>query len=292
VNRSYVLDLLPGNSFVEQLRDAGFDVFMLDWGVADEHDAGHTLEDYVDAYLPAALKRACKISGARHLNLVGYCFGGVLVLLSAAHHPRLPVRSPGTMATRADFTQMPFAELSGIDVISVVDDTGNVPATVIRQGFRILTPTADAVQYADLLEHLWNDDYLVVYQAMTRWINDQVPFPGAAARQVSEMIVRENGMMQGTVRLGGDRVTLAGIRYPLLNVVATRDTIVPPAAARPILGLVGSADKEELVLGAGHIGLVFGTCPNWIAPSSRKTSPRRPWRAGPARTNAATAGSR
>ena len=154
VNRSYVLDLLPGNSFIEQLRDAGFDVFLLDWGVADDRDAGHTLEDYVDAYLPAALARACKVSDARQLNLVGYCFGGVLVLLSAAHHPGLPVRSLATMATPADFSQMPFAELSGSDVNSVVDDTGNVSATVIRQAFRILMPTADVVQYADLLEHL------------------------------------------------------------------------------------------------------------------------------------------
>ena len=136
----------------------------------------------MDAYSPAALARACKVSGARQLNLVGHWFGGVLVLLSAARHPGLPVRSLATMATPADFSQMPFAELSGIDVNSVVDDRGNVPATVIRQAFRILMPTADAVQYADLLEHLWNDDSLVVYQAMTRWINDQVPSPSAAAR--------------------------------------------------------------------------------------------------------------
>ncbi len=167
----------------------------------------------MDAYLPAALARACKVSGARQLNLVGYCFGGVLVLLSAARHPGLPVRSLATTATPADFSQMPFAELSGIDVNSVVDDAGNVPATVIRQPFRILMPTADAVQYADLLEHLWNDDSLVVYQAMTRWINDQVPFPGAAARQVSEMIVGENGMMQGD-RPAGRRLGDAG-RHPL-----------------------------------------------------------------------------
>lgn len=58
----------------------------------------------MDAYLPAALARACKVSGARQLNLVGYCFGGVLVLLSAARHPGLPVRSLATMATPADFS--------------------------------------------------------------------------------------------------------------------------------------------------------------------------------------------
>lgn len=74
-------------------------------------------------------------------------------------------------------------------------------------------------------------------------------------------------------------MTLAGIRYPLLNVVATRDTIVPPAAARPILGLVGLPDKEELVLGAGHIGLVFGrtaakaTVPKLIEVLQRQSEP-------------------
>ena len=198
VNRSYVLDLLPGNSFIEQLRDAGLRCLPARLGCSPTRPAIPATR-WRTTWTPstAALARACKVSGARHLNLVGYCFGGVLVLLSAAHHPGLPVRSLATMATPADFTQMPFAELSGIEVNSVVDDTGNAPATVIRQAFRLLTPTADAVQYADLLEHLWNDDYLVVYQAMTRCINDQVPFPVAAARQVSEMIVRENGMMHG-----------------------------------------------------------------------------------------------
>jgi polyhydroxyalkanoate synthase len=282
VNRSYILDLLPGNSFIEQLRDAGFDVFMLDWGVADERDAGNTLEDYVDGYLPAALERACEVSHARHLNVVGYCGGGALLLLSAAHHPALPVRSLATIATPVDFSQMPFTDLSHIDLSLVVDETGNVPAGVIRQAFRILMPTADAVQYADLLENLWNDAYLVVYQAMTRWINDHVPFPGATARQMGEMLVRENGMVAGTVRLGGDRVTLADIRYPLLNVMAKRDNIVPLAAARPILGLVGSTDKEELLLDAGHIGLVVGrkaakvTVPQIIDFLQRRSEPTEP----------------
>ena len=32
-NRSYILDLQPGNSFVEHLLNAGFDVYMLDWGI-------------------------------------------------------------------------------------------------------------------------------------------------------------------------------------------------------------------------------------------------------------------
>src|SRR5215216_2636281 len=55
VSRSYILDLLPGSSSVEFLRDQGFDVFMIDWGIPDELEAGNTYETYVDEYLPRAI---------------------------------------------------------------------------------------------------------------------------------------------------------------------------------------------------------------------------------------------
>ena len=48
VSRSYVLDLSPGTSFVQALREEGFDPYMLDWGVPDELDAGNGLSTYVD----------------------------------------------------------------------------------------------------------------------------------------------------------------------------------------------------------------------------------------------------
>jgi polyhydroxyalkanoate synthase subunit PhaC len=45
---------------------------------------------------------------------------------------------------------------------------------------------------------------------------------------------------------------------PFLSVLASRDHIVPVATAGPLIGLVGSPDKHELRLDAGHIGLVVG----------------------------------
>src|SRR3954451_24308539 len=104
VSRSYVLDLRPGNSFIEHLLAAGFDVFLLDWGVADERDADNTLEDYVDDYLPAAVDRVLEVTGEDEVNLLGYCFGGVLSVLYAAHHLEAPLRSLTTMATPVDFS--------------------------------------------------------------------------------------------------------------------------------------------------------------------------------------------
>jgi polyhydroxyalkanoate synthase subunit PhaC len=96
------------------------------------------------------------------------------------------------------------------------------------------------------------------YQAMTGWSDDHVPFPGRAARQTVEMLVRSNGMVDDRLTVGGDPVHLRDIQVPFLTVRANRDHIVPPDATAPLIDLVGSPDKHELCLDAGHMGLVVG----------------------------------
>jgi polyhydroxyalkanoate synthase subunit PhaC len=261
ISRSYVLDLSPGNSFVEKLLAAGFDVYLLDWGVPDERDADNRLEDYTDDYIPAAIDRVRALSGADRISLLGYCFGGVLTMLHAAHHPSSPIRSHTVMATPVDFTQVgPLATLMSSPgaVDKVLDENGNIPPGVMLAGFRQLTPTAEVTTYVNLLEKLWNDDYVAAHQAMSTWGTDHIPFPGGVARQTAEMLVRGNGMMTDRLTLGGDRVHLSDITTPFLGVLATRDHIIPEAAAEPVADLVGSADKHLLRLVGGHIGLVVG----------------------------------
>jgi polyhydroxyalkanoate synthase len=95
VSRSYVLDLRPGNSFVEHLLAAGFDVFLLDWAPADARHAEERLEDYAGEYLPEAVRRTCAAAGSESVNLLGYCFGGVLACSTPRAVPtRRCARSP------------------------------------------------------------------------------------------------------------------------------------------------------------------------------------------------------
>ncbi|MDP9346753.1 MAG: alpha/beta fold hydrolase [Actinomycetota bacterium] len=116
VSRSYVLDLFPGNSAVAFLLRSGLDVFLLDWGVADEADSGNTLEHYADHAIPAAIAAACEAAGTEEVTLLGYCFGGVLGLISAARNPELPIRNLVLMATPVDFT--------GLETITALVRTG------------------------------------------------------------------------------------------------------------------------------------------------------------------------
>ena len=108
INRWYILDLQRGNSFVEFMSQQGFDVFLLDWGIADPAEAENTLEDYVDDYIPEAIEATLREAGTDEVNLIGYCFGGVLTLLLAAGHPELPIRGLVTLATPADYSKMGF----------------------------------------------------------------------------------------------------------------------------------------------------------------------------------------
>lgn len=262
VSRSYILDLTPGNSFIERLQADGFDVYLLDWGEPDERDAQNQLEDYVDDYIPAAIDRVRQLGGCEEVNLLGYCFGGVLALLHAAHHLDAPLRSLSVLATPVDFQQLgPMADIfgeGGLDVDSVADADGNLPPEIILQGFRALTPTSEINRYVDLWEKLWSDEYIVSYQLMTRWAQEHIPFPGAAARQTVEMLVRDNGFVTDRLYVGGDRVHLADIACPFLTVLANRDHIVPEPSVAPLIDLVGSSDRHELRLDAGHVGLVVG----------------------------------
>lgn len=261
VSRSYILDLYPGMSFVQALRDAGFDAYLLDWGIPDERDAGNGLSTYVDDLLPAAIDAVLDTSAAHEVNLIGYCYGGVLSLLLGAAHPDLPVASLVTMATPVDYTEMGmFGRMfdeGRLDPQDLIDETGNVPPEVIRNAFRVLKPTADLTQYAVLWEKLWDDKQMEGFQVMGQWTRDHIPFPGRAFRETVDLM-RDGAFMQDRVRLDGRPLSLADLTWPVLNVVAAKDHIVPSAAALPVCDLVGSARAETLELPAGHVGLVMG----------------------------------
>jgi polyhydroxyalkanoate synthase len=262
VSKSYILDLLPSNSMIGFLRDEGFDVFLLDWAPPDAADAENTLETYVDHYIPKAMAAATEEAGADDLTVIGYCLAGVLTLLLAAGHPELPIRNLITLTTPCDYREMGFMSkmfLEGrLDPEDVIDPTGLVPATAMDEGFQAIKPTDQVVQRVNLLQNLWNDQWLEGFLAMNRWARDQVPFPGAAFRQTVDVLIRQNALLEGVIPFGRGEVRLEDITCPFLNVYCEQDTIVPAPSSEPLVGLVGSPDARELRLQSGHVGLVAG----------------------------------
>jgi polyhydroxyalkanoate synthase len=263
ISRSYLFDLYPGHSFVERLRDEGFDVYLLDWGIADETDAGYGLDVYVLDRIPAALRAACAASAAEAVTLFGYCFGGTLSLLALACTPDLPVRNLIELATPIDFSKFGlFSELIGpegrLDPRELLDLTGNLPADASRDIFRVLKPTSRLAAYVNLYDNLWNDEFMTGYEAMGQWTRDNVPFPGQAFLGTVELLFKQNGIVNGTLRLRGRRADTQAIDCPLLVVTAQHDHIVPSSVAAAIRDVVGTNQIETVDLPFGHVGLIVG----------------------------------
>jgi polyhydroxyalkanoate synthase len=287
VSKSYILDLRPGSSAVEYFLGRGMDVFMVDWGVPDERDADNDVETYVDEYLPRAIRAVQKETGCDEVTLVGYCLGGVFSFLYAAGHEEAPVRNLILLATPVDYDEMgvmvaPMRE-GRLDPDELLDETGNVPADALYAGFYMQAPTKEIALYATLLENLWNDEFVDGYQAMAQWSREHVPFPGAAARQIVEEIVRKNVLMTGKMKLGGRVIDFTNIRGDVLNAFAEKDNVVPVAAVEPASLLVGHPKRRgELRLGGGHVTFATGsrafkqTLPAimaWIAERSDELDP-------------------
>ena len=117
------------------------------------------------------------------------------------------------------------------------------------------------------------------YQAMGRWIREQIPIPGAAARQLVGDWLGDNAFYENSLRLGGRSISLFDIHLPTLAVIATRDEIVPEPSAAPIADLLCKLRVDILRLDAGHTSLTTGrtaakvTVPRiteWLAAHSKE----------------------
>jgi len=287
VSRSYILDLRPGASSVGYLVDRGFDVLMLDWGVPDERDAENGFETYVDEYIPRALAAARRVTGAEELTLAGYCLGGILAALYAAAYEDARIRNLVLLATPVDFAAMgamvAAVREGRLDTNDLLDETGNVPADALYSGFFMQAPTKEIAGYATLLEHLWNDEFVDAYQAMAQWCRDHVPMPGAATRQIVDDLIRGRVLTTGKWTLGGREIDLSRVRANVLSAVAEKDNVVPLAAVRPVMDVIGEPGKrEEMLLTGGHVTFGAGshafkrTLPAlsaWIAAHSDELEP-------------------
>ena len=166
------------------------------------------------------------------------------------------------MATPLDWSQMEGAVQAlrrrRLDVDDLLDDTGNVPAAVVTRRVASLRPTADVFKYAMLWERLWDDRFVDGYQAMARWVEDQIPIPETVMRQIVDLMLRQNLLTTGEVPVGSRPVRLGDISNRVLNVMAERVDLVPLRSAAPLGDLLGSEDYTELRIPAGHIGLAVG----------------------------------
>ena len=265
IDRPFILDLIPGNSFVEYLVQQGFDVYLLDWGVPGEEDQALLFDDYVFDYLAEAVGQVLRTSRAEAVTLFGACIGGLLAAMYAALFPGRHLRNLILYATPIDCSPEhlgPFRWITapGVRPEILVALFGNVPPEFVGSTPRPLKWIAGYL--GTLLgrgDRLSQDRSLATWIALNQWVSEGIPFVGEAFRQMIHDLIQRNKLVKGEFHLRGHQVDLKNITCSLLSIAGTQDFICRVPQAEAIIRLAGSDDKEFCVLEGGHIGMMAGT---------------------------------
>ncbi len=286
MNRASILDLRPGNSFVEHMLQRGYDVYLIDWGAPGPEDSELRFEDYVLEYMPRAIRKMKVVSGSDSFSILGWCIGALLATLYSSLRPEEGLENLILLTAPLDFSQKKEIALARmvderyLDVELLLGAYGNMPASLIDFGAKMLKPVENFVgNYLRLLDNLGNPKVVESWHAMSTWVTDGIPMAAATYRQLIDDFYRQNKLIDGKLALRGEKVDLRRIAANLLVVIAEGDHITPPCQSETIVEKVGSTDKEMLRVPGGHIGIMAGsgaaksTWPKidaWLAPRSRE----------------------
>lgn len=262
INKYYILDLQPENSFVRYCVEYGFETFIVSWRNIAPDMGRLTWDDYLDMGVFAPLAVVREISGSARANALGYCVGGTLLasaLAVLAARRRRPAASLTLLASMLDFSD------TG-DIGVYVDrayvercqrefaDGGVVPGSRLAAAFATLRAN-------ELVWHFVVSNYLLGRAPrpfdLLYWNADGSNLPGPLyAYYLRNMYLENNLRVAGKLRMHGVPVDLAGIGLPAYVFAAREDHIVPWPTAYRSAQLLGG--RTEFVLGAsGHVAGVI-----------------------------------
>ncbi|HXZ96974.1 MAG TPA: class I poly(R)-hydroxyalkanoic acid synthase [Burkholderiales bacterium] len=258
INKYYVLDMRPENSFVRYAVEQGNNVFIISWRNIPPELGTLSWDDYLEQGVLKAFKVCLAIAGTKKLHALGFCVGGTLLACALAIL-RAKRRNPAASLTLLT-TMLDFADTGEI---SVYVDSAYVQKIAAEIGNGGLVPGRDlALTFASL-----RANELVWYYIVNNYLKGRTPYPfdllywnGDSANlpgpmyvyYVRSMYLENNLKNPGKLTMCGVPIDLGKIDLPTYILAAKEDHIVPWKSAYATVPLLKG--KIEFVLSAsGHI---------------------------------------
>jgi len=258
INKFYILDMQPKNSMVKHLVDQGFTVFMVSWKNPDASMEGTTIEDYMHLGPLEASEVVREITGAKSINVMGYCIGGTLLAMTLARLAAKGDERFGAatfMVSLQDFTKVGdsavFSDEPGVDLVEQqMLERGYLDSREMSNMFNLLRSN-------DLIWSNVVNNYLLGQKPpafdLLYWNSDGTRMARTAHSWYLRNTYLENNLMvPGKVYLDGEPLDLSRIKLDVYAVGAEKDHIVPWDGAWRITQLVGGKVRYVLA-SSGHI---------------------------------------
>jgi polyhydroxyalkanoate synthase len=263
INKYYILDLQPENSFVAYAVGEGNTVFMVSWRNIEAEQAHYTWDDYLDLGVFTPLRVAQEIARSGEVNALGFCVGGTLLgaaLSVLAAKEETPVASATFLTTMLDFSDTGqigvFVDEPSVAAReSAIGAGGIMPGTQLDFVFSILRAN-------DLVWPYVVNNYLKGVRPaafdLLYWNSDGTNLPGPMFCYYLRNTYLENKLcVPGALVNCGVGVDLRKVTVPVFVLSSREDHIVPWRSAYRTLNHLGSKDKTFVLGASGHIAGVI-----------------------------------
>jgi len=262
INKYYILDLQPKNSFIRHALDQGFTVFVISWVNPDADHAGKTFEDYmVDGPL-AALDAIAQATGERETNVVGYCLGGTLLAATLAYLAVKKDRRIKAATFLASLTD--FEDPGELGVFIDEEQLAAMDESMARRGYlegREMATTFNMLRANDLIWSFVINNYLMGKEPfpfdLLYWNSDSTRMPYAMHSFYLRRFYQENRLIEpGGISLCGVPIDLRKIRIPVY-MLSTREDHIAPWASTYAATQLYQGKMTFVLAGSGHIAGVI-----------------------------------
>jgi len=262
INKFYILDLQPANSFVAHAVANGMTVFLVSWR-NPQAELGHLgWDDYVEEGALKALAVAREVSGVEQVNALGFCVGGTILsaaLSVAKARGDDPAASLTLLTTLLDFSD--GGEVAHyVDAASVAAREAAIGQGGLLRGAE-LAAAFSSLRANDLIWQYVVGNYLKGGRPpafdLLYWNADSTNLPGPFAVWYLRHLYLENALREpGRLAMCGTAADLTRLDMPAYIYSSREDHIVPWKSAYLSRGILGG--ETTFVMGAsGHIAGVI-----------------------------------
>jgi polyhydroxyalkanoate synthase len=262
INKYYILDLQPKNSFIRYAVEQGFTVFVISWVNPDEGHAGKTFEDYMVEGPLAALDAMAEATGSDEATVVGYCLGGTLLAATLAYLAAKKDRRIKAATFLASLTD--FEDPGELGVFIDEEQLAAMDESMARRGYlegREMATTFNMLRANDLVWSFVINNYLMGKEPfpfdLLFWNSDSTRMPYAMHSFYLHKFYQENRLIEpGGISLCGVPIDLRKVRLPVYMVSTREDHIAPWASTYAATQLYRGGTTFVLA-GSGHIAGVI-----------------------------------
>ena len=266
INKYYVLDLQPKNSFIKWATGQGHTVFVISWVNPDEALARKTFDDYMLEGPLAAIEAMEKSTGERAVNVIGYCIGGTLVAATLAYLAAVAGKKGGKkwqdrVSSVTYFTTMvDFEEAGELAVFIDEEQLDRLEEHMNQKGYldgAHMAQVFNMLRDNDLIWSFVVNNYLLGREPLAfdllYWNSDNTRMPAMMHSMYLRLMYLENRLVEpGGLTMAGVPIDLRKIDVPAYILSTHGDHIAPWKSTYRAVHLY--AGPVRFVLSAsGHI---------------------------------------